>query len=320
MGKCKIISDIYDFYLLIKDYALYSNYHSAYSINNRYTYTYLYADELFYIRNYPYYPCQEAKNLGTSEKPIYSCTKCYSIFEYDKAYQDREISIKIINPRNNVSSCIIRKKEFLKNCIEAINKTKDGIEKYDCLKCYGDTKLKYDKKTKIHYCENNNMAKKCMVKYCKVCQNGNNFFCSECISNNYIINKISGKCVEKSRVVPSITWKDIYKLEKNNESYVINYQIYNGPSLKLRGITTSQISKHHAFLIYLNFKLNNLHLRNLEEKNEIVILPAVCEVKSDLEESQYEVNIVDYECFSKNTNETDLTNYELENITEGDNI
>ena len=209
-----------------------------------------------------------------------------------------------------------RRKEFLQNCTEAINQTKDGIEKYDCLKCYGDTKLVYDKNTKIHYCEYNNIPKQCMVKYCKTCKNGNNYFCNECSLPNYEVNNITGQCVETTRVIPAITWKDIYKLEFNNKQYIRNYQLFNGPSLRLRGITTSQINQRHAFLIYLIFKLKSKLVRNLEEDG--IILPAHCEIKTNLEETQNEVNIVDYECLINNTNEINLTNYELENITEGD--
>ena len=40
-----------------------------------------------------------------------------------------------------------------------------------------------------------------------------------------------------------------------NSEKTINGQTYNGPSLMLRGITTSQINSRHAFLIYLTFKV-----------------------------------------------------------------
>ena len=46
--------------------------------------------------------------------------------------------------------------------------------------------------------------------------------------------------------------------------YLQNGKKYEGASLKLRGITTSQINSRPAFLVYLTFKLKN-SLRYLEE-------------------------------------------------------
>ena len=91
----------------------------------------------------------------------------------------------------------------------------------------------------------------------------------------------------------------------------INGRIIQGPSLKLRGITTSQINSRHAFLVYLTFKLKH-SLRNLQETLRI---PAICEINNEIEETNDDVNIVDYDCIG---NETVKGNYSLTDI-EADN-
>ena len=155
-----------------------------------------------------------------------------------------------------------------------------------------------------------------MVKYCKSCKNGNYFFCNECLLSNYEVNSLTGECVEKSEVVPAITWKDIFRLEMNSKK-TINDQTYNGPSLILRGITTSQINSRHAFLIYLTFKVKTLRRRNLEEQE--IKLPAICQAVNTVEKSSDDVEMIDYECIANKTEEEDLSNFQLKEIEEGEN-
>lgn len=85
-----------------------------------------------------------------------------------------------------------------------------------------------------------------MVRYCKTCQTNNNFYCSECLLSNYAVNSITGSCVEKTEIVPAITWKDIFRFNLNSNK-TINGRTIFGPSLMLRGITSSQINSRHAF-------------------------------------------------------------------------
>ena len=153
-----------------------------------------------------------------------------------------------------------------------------------------------------------------MVKYCKTCKNSKNYFCNECLLSNYEVNSITGSCVEKTEVVPAITWKDIFRLEMNSEK-TINGQVYHGPSLTLRGITSSQINSRHAFLIYLTFKI--ITLRSLEEQEKRI--PALCEAVNSVEGTSNDVNIIDYECIANKTDDEDLTNYQLKEIDEGEN-
>ena len=158
-------------------------------------------------------------------------------------------------------------------------------------------------------------------------------------NNNLVINKIGGEAGEgkeekdtsagegkeekdtsasdnTNNVIPSVTWKDIYGLNMNGVKTINNTDIY-GPTLNIRGITSSQIKTQHTFIIYLIFQLNQ-GLRNLEGEKEIRI-PAICQVKEAVEENSDGINMVDYECVCNKANDIDLTNYKLGNIEEGNN-
>ena len=257
IGKCTKIpllydNDLSDYYYF---YHYYQDFYRIY-VNNKLDYIYKYEEDYSYFIDYNNYPCQESTNLGTKEKPIYSCTKCYNIFENEKVnYYSYEYT-RIINKRNNVSFCIYqyREDELLENCTEAVDVTKDGIEKYDCLKCIDDeNKLIYDFDAKINYCKYGNVAKKCMVKYCKICKSNNNYFCDECLLSNYEVNPLTGEREEKSETVPAITFKDIFRLEMNSEK-VVNGQTIYGPSLRLRGITSSQINTRNCIFYLFNIQ------------------------------------------------------------------
>ena len=149
-----------------------------------------------------------------------------------------------------------------------------------------------------------------MVKYCRTCKNNNNYFCSICTLSSYEVNSLTGSCVKKADVIPAITWKDIFRLQMNSNKTINGRTIY-GPSLILRGITSSQINTRHAFLIYLTFKIKTRNYRNLNEEKRI---PTICEVENDVEETDNDINIVDYECIGNSTEEENLEDYELYNI------
>ena len=158
---------------------------------------------------------------------------------------------------------------------------------------------------------------KCLVLYCKKCNSYDNYICDECFQD-YEVNSLTGYCIKKTELVPAVTWKDIYRLKLNHNKY-INIKYITGPSLRMRGITSSQINTRHGLLIYLIFELKH-SLRNLEEK-DIIKIPAICEVLEEVEETDNDVNMVEYECIGNMTNITDdnLTDYKLENIEEGNN-
>ena len=276
----------------------------------------LYPDYEYYWFD-PNYPCQEGINIGSKEQPKYSCTKCYQIFEFKKSYLDIAVFTKIVNNNNDVEYCVFQDYFDLENCTEAINKTVKNNTKYDCQKCIDDNKLVYESEEDINYCEYevSSNLKKCLVVDCKTCKSGNNYFCSECESTKFEVNSATGQCVKKTEIVPAVTWKDIFRLEMNGQ-HERNGQTFNGPSLILRGITSSQINTRHGFLIYLTFKVKTSLLRDLEEEIKI---PAMCEALDSVDETSDDVNIIDYECLANNTNDTDLTDYNLGGIEEGEN-
>ena len=305
-GICKKIHALYDYDFRISSEYFYHTVYNPYARKS----IRIYDDEYYFYNGQDNYPCQEAINLGTSEKPIYSCVKCFN-------YHDHRFT-KVKNERNNVEICVYELEES--NCSEAINKTKDGIEKYDCLKCISDNILIYNPELEINYCVYSLAATKCMIKYCKICKDGNNYFCDQCILFNYEVNRLTGQCVEKSEIIPAITWKDIFRLEMNGQ-HIRNDITFYGPSLMIRGITSSQINNKHAFLIYLTFKVKSSLLRNLDanEENKEIKMPAICEVKNGVEETSNDINIIDYECFANNTNNKSFDNYNLDKIEEGEN-
>ena len=304
----------------------------------------------YLYRRTKFYPCKESINLGTEQNPLYSCTKCYNVFEneeyelyrytrefftddynyyhyyyyydYPFYYDDDEndegyiynsLPVKIDDKMISNSYCIIARTET-KNCTEATYEISNGKEIYNCTKCMNDNLLLYNKASDTYYCSYNNETNenKCLVSDCKTCIINNPYFCSSCINSEYEVNKYSGACVKKTEIEPAITWKDIYRLEMNGQKE-INGQIIEGPSLTLRGITTSQINTNHAFLVYLTFKLKN-SLRNLEDKTKKI--KAICETNKEVKEGNDIINIVDYDCIGT---EPVNDNYEFTGI-EGDNI
>ena len=305
---------------------------SSESFKNFFEYDYFYRPNIFL-------PCKESINLGTPENPIYSCTKCYDIFEneeYDDYYYDDykdfydyyigfyydyfdynenyyynfgrygHITVNILDKNLN-NRYFMEPNKDLENCTEAIYMISENKEIYNCTKCRKDNELIYKEKQNIYYCSYiKNSEFKCLVNFCKNCMSNKNYFCSNCISSDYEVNQASGSCVKKTDIVPSITWKDIYRLDINGEKE-INGRTIRGPFLILRGITSSEINTKHAFLIYLTFKIK-YNLRNLQET---INIPAICESENFFEETNNSTNIVDYECIG---NETVGDNYELNDI------
>ena len=173
-----------------------------------------------------------------------------------------------------------------------------------------------NKVTNTYYCLSNNATTKCVVLYCKTCNPYDGYICDECLPD-YTKESLTGYCVKKTEVIPAVTWKDIYRLNMNGVKEINNRNIY-GPSLNMRGITSSQINSRHAFLIYLTFQIKH-GLRSLQGENGDIRMPAICEIVESVDETDDDVNMVDYECIGNQTIDQDLTNYALGNIEEGDN-
>ena len=272
-------------------------------------------NDYIYKRYKEYFPCQEAENLGTEDNPLYSCIKCYDQF-HDKKFNNYKIPIKITEENSKISYCInSRNHEELKDCTEATYQIKDGKEIYNCTECSKNYVLTLNRLNKAYYCQSSNATTSCIVLYCKTCDPNDGYVCNECLPD-YEKDALTGSCVKKTEVVPAVIWKDIYRLNMNGEK-VINNKLIQGPSLIMRGITSSQINSRHAFLIYLTFQIKHL-MRNLEEE-ESIRMPAICEVLEEVEETRDDVNMVEYECIGNQTDDMDLANYKLDNIEEGNN-
>ena len=234
--------------------------------------------------------------MGSENNPLYSCTKCY----YDYYLYAEENS--------NISYCVyyyqIDNYNDVQNCKETKIKIFDREIKFTCLSCYDDNYLIYDEIDRVNYCKiiiinETNIAtymEICLAKNCIRCKSDDSYFCEICEFGNYVINYITGDCIEKMENIPFITWKDIFKLEMNSEKE-INGRIIHGPKLNLRGETNSQITSGHAFIIYLIFKLNQtIIIRNLQEDEDIIRIKTICEIEEGVEKNYEETNTVYYEC------------------------
>ena len=146
-------------------------------------------------------------------------------------------------------------------------------------------------------------SKKCIVKNCKTCKYGNNYFCSQCLLDNYEVNSATGSCVKKLPKAPAISWKDIYRLSFNSTAQLNSQDLY-GVSFYLRGISCSQFNTGHEFLIDLTFIIL-LNINNIEETKEMKI-PAYCQIVGHTDEVKYKVNLIDYYCFANRTGEDEI--------------
>jgi hypothetical protein len=175
--------------------------------------------------------------------------------------------------------------------------------------------LKYHVDTNSYICKYIYYEKNCVAKYCKTCKRDNNYFCESCLPTDYEPNPITGVCVKKTEKIPAIMWKDIFRLKMNQQRTINGRPIY-GPTLMLRGLTSSQINTGHAFLIYMIFKIQyTRNNRYLEEEKKV---PTICEIIDSVDETDDELNIVEYDCIGNLTEDenNELTNYKLNNLGE----
>ena len=92
-----------------------------------------------------------------------------------------------------------------------------------------------------------------------------------------------------------------------------------GPALMMRGLTNSQINSGHAFLVYLVFQIKYARRnrnRNLAEEKKI---PTICQVVDSVDESEDELNFVEYDCIGNLTedeNEELNEDYQVNSIEE----
>ena len=156
-----------------------------------------------------------------------------------------------------------------------------------------------------------------MVKNCKTCKYGNNYFCSQCLFDNYEVNPATGSCIKKLPKAPAISWKDMYRLLLNSTIQLNGHELV-GFSFYLRGVSGNQYYEGHSFLIVLIFQiLYNRNLRNIEE-NDIetkeIRIPAFCQIVEHTDEVKYKVNLIDYFCFANRTGQDEIRDIRLKKI------
>jgi len=261
--------------------------------------------------------CKNSINMGTENQPKHSCEKCIENDILTQEQREKGITFtKITFKENETSFCDINSKYYeygmLENCAEARRiKDEEGRPFYNCTKCLNESKfvrkvyLDYDLRVCAYY----NYSKYCMVKNCKTCKYGNNYFCSQCLLDNYEVNPATGSCIKKLSKAPAISFKDGYAL-KFNDSTQCNSQKLDGYSFNLRGISGSQFPAGHAFKINLIFDIfYNRNLRNIEENDtetKDIKVPTYCQIIGHTDEVKYKINLIDYYCFANRTGEDEI--------------
>ena len=259
--------------------------------------------------------CGLFENLGTEDIPKYSCAECRKN-ETEEISWSKDALTKITYQENNTAICEYRYKyNSITNCTEADMIIEDGVTKLNCTECIEDNILYHHKDTDLHICKYKYFEKQCVVKYCKTCTPGNNYFCSECLPSNYEVSPLTGACIRKTESTPSVYFKDIFRLKYNQQKQIGARMLY-GPFLSLRGLTNSQINTGHAFLVLLSFKLHyteDNRNRNLEEDKSI---KTYCQIVESVDETSDEPNVVDFDCIGDTEEEEDLSEYQLNAIEE----
>ena len=263
--------------------------------------------------------CEIFENLGTDDKPKYSCSIC-RVSEYANVFKELNLA-RITYKDNNTAICKFRHEyASLENCTEATMIINNGAIKLNCTECIEDNVLHYHKDTDLHICKYKYFEKQCVVKYCKTCVPGNNYFCQECLPADYEVSALTGSCVKKMDTAPEVYFKDIFRLQMNQFKQ-IGARMMHGPFLSLRGLTNSQINTGHAFLVLLSFKLH--YTRNLQEGSqpenveENKVVKTYCEIVESLDATDGEPNVADFDCIGDLGEEEELdTSAELDKIEE----
>ena len=257
--------------------------------------------------------CKKVVNMGKEDHPKHSCEKCIENDILTQEQREQGIAfIKITFPENETSYCDISTNyNTMENCSDAriIKDQKGNILFYNCTKCLNGANFTYKVDLNMTICPYFNYSKYCMVKNCKFCKYGNNYFCSQCLFDNYEVNPVTGSCIEKISKDPIISWKDSYRLTLNTKTQLNSQDLY-GFSINLRGISGSQIPTGHAFLINLVFDIKyNRNLRNIEENDietEEIKIPTYCQIVGHTDEVKNKVNLIDYYCFANRTGEDEI--------------
>ena len=133
--------------------------------------------------------CKKAINLGTEDYPKHSCEKCIEndILTQEQREQGTTFT-KITFSENDTSYCDISSDYgIMENCSEARRiKDQEGNILYNCTKCLDENKFIYKIDLDLKICTYFFYSKYCMVKNCKTCKYGNNYFCQQCLLDTII--------------------------------------------------------------------------------------------------------------------------------------
>ena len=256
--------------------------------------------------------CKKSINMGTEDQPKHSCEKCIENDILTQAQREKGITFtKITYQENETSFCDISSDYgIMENYSEARRiKDQEGNILFNCTKCLDENKFIYKVDLDLKICTYFFYGKYCMVKNCKTCKYGNNYFCSQCLLDNYEVNPATGSCIKKLSKAAAISFKDAYRLTVNDTT-LLNYQKLYGISIYLRAISGNQFTTGHAFKINIIFDiLYNRNLRNIEENddetNELKI-PTYCQIVDHIDEVTNKVNLIDYYFFANRTGEDEI--------------
>ena len=254
--------------------------------------------------------CEIFVNLGTEDQPKYSCSKCNT-----RKFEDFDFT-RITFKENDTAYCELNNKySSLGNSTEATMIIENGVKILNCSACIEDNILFYHVDTDLNICKYKYFEKQCVVKYCKTCRPGNNYFCQECLPSDYEVSSLTGGCILKADRAPAVHFKDIFRL-KFNQQKQIGGRILLGPFLSLRGLTNSQINTGHAFMVLLSFTLHytrNNRNRNLEEEKNV---KTYCQIVESMDYTTDETNMVDFDCIGDTEEGDDFSDYDLNSIKE----
>ena len=322
-----------------------------------------YNSKEFSVNNYNFrqlffFPCKESTNIGTNENPLYSCNKCYNIFDNDIDYEYYEDFIgelseedyfhfdyhiyyenkpMKVNDSTIKNSYCFKAHYHYRNCSEATYHIINGTEIFNCTKC-----IKYHELTTIekilkdHHFEyygkidglNNSIN---VSDYYLCTYNEDNEdkclvnYCQKCASD---MNYFCSDCISSEYEVNNITGSCVKRVEV--PPAVTWKNIYKLNMAGLKSIS-GRIIKGPTFKIrgitfsqinkgYVFLFYLTFKLKNqLRYLEENIKAPSICEINEDIEKSSSKFTIVDVDCVVNITNTPLKENYELIKI-EGGNL
>ena len=305
-----------------------------------------------------FFPCKETINLGTNEKPNYSCNKCYNLFDnedIDYEYYDEEFYDELdegkyvdiyfnydirpikVNDSTIKNDYCFKALSYFKNCSEATHIIKNGKEFFNCTKCIKDNELnKFEemlKNDKFAYNDEiKELNKSISVSDYYLCTYKENSeekclvnYCQKCESDkNYFCSDCISSEYELNNLIGSCIKKtSVQPAVTWKNIYKLNMtgqKRINGRIIKGPTFKIRGITCSQIYKGYIFLFYLTFKLKSqLRYLEENIKAPAICEVDEDVEKSTSHINIVDADCIVNTTNTPLNENYELIHI-EGGNL